>query len=71
MYVDGDTSFSERHYRLGELAKLWGIGRETLRLIVKDEPGVMRVCLGRKKVHTTYSVPASVAARIHTRLTSK
>ena len=58
----------ERHYRIGELAETWQLGRETVRLLVKDEPGVIRVRLGRKKAHTNYSVPESVAVRIHTRL---
>src|SRR5712691_6815415 len=29
----------ERHYRIGELAETWQLGRETVRLLVKDEPG--------------------------------
>ena len=63
------TTF-ERHYRIGELCVLWGIGRETLRKILLDEPGVVKIRLGRRKSHTTYSIPASVAERIHTRLSS-
>ena len=62
-----DPAF-ERHYRIGELAEMWQLGRETVRLMVKDERGVIRVRLGRKQAHTIYSVPESVAARIHTRL---
>ena len=58
----------EKHYRVGELARIWGLGRETVRKLVKDEPDVVRVRLGRKKAHTIYSVPESVARRIHTRL---
>ena len=58
----------ERHYRIGELAQMWQLGRETVRLLVKDERGVIKIRLGRKKAHTIYSVPQSVAARIHTRL---
>ena len=58
----------ERHYRIGELAQMWQLGRETVRLLVKEERGVIKIRLGRKKVHTIYSVPQSVAARIHTRL---
>jgi hypothetical protein len=61
------TTF-ERHYRIGELAELWGLGRETVRKLVKDDPGVIKIKMGRKKAHTVYSVPASVACRIHTRL---
>jgi hypothetical protein len=58
----------ERHYRIGELAQMWQLGRETVRLLVKEERGVIKIRLGRKKAHTIYSVPQSVAARIHTRL---
>jgi hypothetical protein len=31
----------ERHYRIGDLADVWKLGRETVRLLVKDEPGVI------------------------------
>ena len=62
-----DPAF-ERHYRIGELAAKWQLGRETIRLLVKDERGVIKIRLGRKKAHTIYSVPESVAVRIHTRL---
>jgi len=62
-----DPAF-ERHYRIGELAAKWHLGRETIRLLVKDERGVIKIRLGRKKAHTIYSVPESVAVRIHTRL---
>ena len=58
----------ERHYRVGELAEVWKLGRETVRLLVKDEQGVIKIRLGRKRAHTVYSVPESVAIRIHTRL---
>ena len=62
-----DPAF-QRHYRIGELAAKWQLGRETVRLLVKDERGVIKIRLGRKKAHTIYSVPESVAVRIHTRL---
>ena len=66
--MSADSSYAERHYRIGELAELWKIGRETVRLLVKDDPGVVKIRLGRNKRHTTYSVPESAARRIHTRL---
>jgi len=62
-----NTTF-ERHYRIGELAETWALGRETVRKLVKDDPSVIKIRLGRKKTHTIYSVPASVADRIHRRL---
>lgn len=64
----GDTTYAEQHYRVSELVELWGLGRETIRKLVMDDPGVIKIRLGRKKAHTTYSVPASAAQRIHTRL---
>jgi hypothetical protein len=62
-----DAAF-DPHYRIAALAKMWGLSRETVRLIVKDEPGVIKIRRGRLKAHTSYSVPESVARRIHTRL---
>jgi hypothetical protein len=58
----------EQHYRIDALAKMWGLSRETIRLLIKDEPGVIKIRLGRKKANASYSVPESVARRIHTRL---
>lgn len=66
--VRSDTSYAEKHFRVGELAELWGLGRETVRKLVKDDPGVIKIRMGRKKAHTMYSVPESAAQRIHTRL---
>jgi hypothetical protein len=66
--MTSDASAFERHYRVGELAEIWGLGRETVRLLVKDEPGVMKLRCGRKRRQTTYAVPESVVVRIHTRL---
>jgi hypothetical protein len=65
---DPEGTTFEKHYRVGELARLWGLGRETVRKLVKDEPDVIKIRLGRKKAHTIYTVPESVARRIHTRL---
>jgi len=64
---DDETSF-EKHYRIGELARIWSLGRETTRKLCMHEPGVIKVRMGKAKKHTTYSVPETVARRIHTRL---
>ena len=63
----GDTTF-ERHYSIADLAKLWRLGRETVRLLVRNEPGVLKVRLGQRNVMTRYSIPESVARRVHTKL---
>jgi hypothetical protein len=62
-----DSTF-EIHYSIGDLAKQWRLGRETVRLLVKDESGVVKIRLGKRKAMTRYSVPESVARRVHTRL---
>jgi hypothetical protein len=62
-----DTTF-EAHYSVGELARQWKLGRETVRLLVKDELGVVKIRMGRRKALTRYSVPESVARRVHTKL---
>ncbi len=64
-----DSTF-ERHFSITDLKTQWSMGRETVRKLVKDEPGVVKIRLGRKRANTTYSVPESVARRIHTRLLS-
>src|ERR1700733_2999780 len=68
VFMPADTSYAEKHYRVGDLARMWSLGRETVRLLVKDDPGVLKVRMGRKKAHTVYSIPESPASRIHTRL---
>ena len=65
--LSADTTF-ENHYTIADLAGLWRLGRETVRLLVKEEPGVLKVRMGRRKFLTRYSVPDSVARRVHTKL---
>jgi hypothetical protein len=62
-----DSTF-ETHYSISDLAKQWRLGRETVRLLVKNEPGVLKIRMGQRKTLTRYSVPESVARRVHTRL---
>ena len=57
MSAHGDSSAFEKHYRIGELARIWAIGRETVRKLVMEDPGVIKIRMGRKKANTTYSVP--------------
>jgi hypothetical protein len=65
--IQVDTTF-EVHYAIGDLARQWRLGRETVRLLVKDEPGVLKIRMGQRKSLTRYSVPESVARRVHTKL---
>jgi len=62
------STFDEEHYRIADVVSLWGFGRETVRQLIKDEPGVLKLALGSKGAHLSYSVPDSILKRIHNRL---
>jgi hypothetical protein len=59
----------EKHYRVRELAALWGFSDNTVIKLFTREPGVIRLesGVGRRK-YTTLSIPESVALRVHERL---
>jgi hypothetical protein len=59
-----DTAF-ETHYSISDLAQRWHKGVETVRVWVKDEPGVLVTRGPNGK--GSYSIPESVARRIHTK----
>jgi hypothetical protein len=65
--LSADSTF-ENHYTIADLAGQWRLGRETVRLLVKDEPGVLKVRMGLRRSLTRYSIPDSVARRVHTKL---
>lgn len=65
----------EKHYSPAELGARWGFSAGTIRRLIADEQGVLRLqgvgeSAGRRK-YTTYSIPASVARRLHERLSHK
>src|SRR5215467_3512745 len=60
----------EKHYRVQELAGIWGLSPKTVTRLFADEPGVIRVAneaIGKRK-YATLSIPESVASRVHERL---
>ena len=60
----------EKHYRVKELAGLWGLSPKTVSRIFAGEAGVIRVAnKGKnKRKYATLSIPESVASRVHERL---
>jgi hypothetical protein len=74
MTEDDDMSSAalERHYRVRELAALWGFSDNTIIRMFASEPGVVRLesGAGRRK-YTTLSIPESVALRVHERLSQE
>lgn len=67
--VMGSFAF-EKHYRVKELAGLWGLSPKTVTRIFTDEAGVIRVANNgtTKRRYATLSIPESVASRVHERL---
>ena len=62
----------EKHYRVRELAALWGFSDNTIIRLFTAEPGVIRLesGVGRRK-YTTLSIPESVALHVHERLSQE
>jgi hypothetical protein len=69
MQTPREVPFDE-HFTVLELAGIWKLSRQTVRRIVENEPGVVRLGEDRPGVrrHQTLRVPASVARRIYLRL---
>jgi hypothetical protein len=67
---DSPTSL-EKHFSPKELAQLWGFSSDTTRRLFQNEPGVLVLIDGRrgKRRYRTLRIPASVAERVHRRLT--
>jgi len=42
MYLN-ENSALERHYRIAELSRMWGLKRKTVRKLVKDDSGVIKI----------------------------
>ncbi len=62
----------ERHYRTRELAELWGFCDQTMINLFDREPGVLKLAAEKgKRKYITLSIPASVAIRVHDRLSQQ
>lgn len=64
------------NYTVGELAKRWHLSPNTVRRLVVDEPGVIKLTVGpllrnRRKRHlVSLRIPERVALRVHAKLSS-
>ena len=65
----------EKHYTPQELASMWRLSPATIRKLIRNEQGVLKLQgLGSacgKRSYTTFSIPESVALRLHQRLTQE
>lgn len=70
--ANGTSIGFERHYSPEDLAALWGLSVDTVRRLFEREPGVLVLegngkRYGRRR-YRTLRIPASVAERVHRRL---
>jgi len=59
-----------KHYRVKELAALWGMSPDTITRLFSEEPGVLQLNnFGNgKRKYSLLSIPEAVALRVHERL---
>ena len=64
-----DSLAVQKHYRVKELAGLWGFSENTIIKLFSHEDGVLRLesPTGKRK-YATLSIPETVAIRVHERL---
>ncbi len=61
----------EEHFTPARLAELWGVSAETIRVIFREEPGVIRYQPeSNNRKYVTMRIPKSVAERVHRRLSA-
>jgi hypothetical protein len=59
---------AEQHYSVSDVASRWGLGKDVVRRIFQNEPGVLVLggrASGRKRRYTTLRIPQSVLERVH------
>jgi hypothetical protein len=63
----------EKHFTPTDLAKAWGVSAETIRVLFRDEPGVLKIGNNgtrTKRGYKTLRIPESIAERVHRRLSA-
>ena len=74
MELEGTSIAHDQHYTVSELAKRWHLSPNTVRRLVVDEPGVIKLTVGpllrnRRKRHlVSLRIPERVALRVHAKL---
>lgn len=61
----------QKHYRVKEISRMWGISIDKAQRLFADEPNVARISKdgpGRKR--TTLMIPESVVLHVHERLSN-
>lgn len=55
-----NTTF-EKHHRIGDLAHFWGLASEVARKLVRDDPGAVKIRMGRERARAIDGVAESAA----------
>ena len=62
----------ERHWRVPQVAKAWGVSATMVRNLFRDEPGVVfisgRLASGAKRPYRTMLIPDSVVKRVYAKM---
>jgi len=61
----------ETHYTVQEIAERWHLSETVIRVLFRDEPGVIKIDSPErrfKRGYCTLRIPESVALRVHSRL---
>jgi hypothetical protein len=63
----------EAHFSAAQIAEAWGVSIDTVRRLFEHEPGVLMIeppqtRFARRRRYRTLRIPASVAERVHRRL---
>ena len=72
--LEGDClpAYTERHYTVTEVATLWNLSPDSVRVLFQREPGVLilgnQVSTRKFRRYTTLRIPESVLARVHRRM---
>ncbi len=71
-FVPSSEAFTEKHYAVAEVAKMWNISPDRTRNMFEKEPGVLVLEGNGSRRHErhyrTLRIPESVVARVHRRL---
>lgn len=71
--VSAPEPFTEKHYRVEELAQMWNLSRSQIRKMFRGVAGVAMVGnpegTSSKRPYVTMLIPASVAERVYSTLT--
>ena len=61
----------EPHYTVEEIARLWGLSKDSVRRLFKNEPGVLAISPRHgkgKRSYVTLRIPSSVVERVHRKI---